>query len=243
MSFFEDFPDPADAEPEPFPAPTPRAPWEQPVYVLPGSVPGDTVLLHTELAAVSIGGVRAYPNGFAFHLRAVLRRDPAVGPWLGDPLRHQHNALRPRDPQSNLRLGMRYADGRQVGNRGGISAPWGRDDDPRVLRLQSDGGHGSGLTWDSRFWTSPLPPDGPVTLYASWLDAGVREVSAELDGTAIRAAGARAVRLWPSDEEPEDPDGWSSLTASVTSPGANTSTARAGTADPEEPADPETPGE
>jgi hypothetical protein len=48
---------------------------------------------------------------------------------------------------------------------------------------------------------------------ASWPEYGVTETRAELDGTAIRAATARAVILWP--EEPEiNPVGraWSSRT-------------------------------
>ncbi|MFJ5612077.1 hypothetical protein ACIQCJ_22135 [Streptomyces sp. NPDC093221] len=213
MSFFQDVPEPPTA---PEPEPRPRPPWERSVYVLPASVPGDVVLLRSDRAAVWIGGLRAYPNGFVFHLRAVLRRTPANGAWLGNPLDGRSNPLRPPEPQSNLRLGLRYADGRRVATQGGMPVPWPGDDDTEAIRLISQGGGGSGLTWEASFWTYPLPPDGPVTVFTSWLDAGVREASVELDGAAIRAAGGRAVRLWPQDEDPEDEDGYSYVTRTLT---------------------------
>jgi len=60
------------------------------------------------------------------------------------------------------------------------------------------------------FWVYPLPPEGPVTLVASWLEHGVTETRAELDGTAIREAAGRAVILWPDEPEPESGGGWRS---------------------------------
>jgi hypothetical protein len=206
MSFFEQFPAPP---PPPEPEAQPRWPWEQPVYALPASVPGDTVLVRGERAAVWIGGIQVYPNGFVFHLRAVLRHTPPMGGPLGDPMSGRHNPLAPAGPDERLRIGLRYADGRRVSARGGLPDPWPDDDDEQAIRLITRGGASSSLTWDTSFWTHPLPPDGPVTVFASWLDAGVREVSVDLDGTAIREAGCRAQRLWPQDEDPEDEGGTS----------------------------------
>ena len=40
-----------------------------------------------------------------------------------------------------------------------------------------------------------MPPEGPVTVVASWLRHGVAETRAELDGAAIREAAERAVIL------------------------------------------------
>lgn len=207
MNFFDSFPPPPS---QPVPAALPRRPaWEQPVYAFPASVPGDVVLLHTERAAVWIGGVRAYPNGFSFQLRAVLRQDPNSGPALGNPFDGHYNALHP-GPHSGLRLGIRYADGRRALTDQGMPDRFPGEDgeDAQSLLLMSQGGGGSGLTWDAGFWTYPLPPNGPVTLLGSWPDAGVGEASVDLDGTAIRAAAGRAVRLWPSDEEPDDEGGF-----------------------------------
>ena len=41
-----------------------------------------------------------------------------------------------------------------------------------------------------------------MTFVASWLEYGVTEARAELDGAAIRAAAVRAVILWPEEPEP-----------------------------------------
>jgi hypothetical protein len=74
---------------------------------------------------------------------------------------------------------------------------------PEDMLLQENGGGGSSLSWDADFWVHPLPPDGPVTLVASWLAHGIAEVRAELDGTAIRQAARQAVILWPDEPEAE----------------------------------------
>ncbi len=76
--------------------------------------------------------------------------------------------------------------------------------------LEQGGGGGSsrGCDWD--FWVHPLPPGGPVTLVASWLDRGIAESRAELDGGTIRAAAGRAVTLWPEEPGFEPGGSWRS---------------------------------
>jgi hypothetical protein len=51
-----------------------------------------------------------------------------------------------------------------------------------------------------------------VTFVVSWLDHGIVEERAELDGAAIRKAAQRAVTLWPEDPEPDTGVSWSSHT-------------------------------
>jgi hypothetical protein len=81
--------------------------------------------------------------------------------------------------------------------------------------LNQQGGGGSAYAWDQNFWIHPLPPDGPVTLVASWLEHGVTEKRADLDGTAIRAAAARAVSLWPDEPETETGETWRATTHTI----------------------------
>ena len=57
---------------------------------------------------------------------------------------------------------------------------------------------------------STLPPDGPLRLVVRCDQLGLAETVTELDGTAIRAAAADVVPLWPwisprSVEQPEPP--------------------------------------
>jgi hypothetical protein len=84
------------------------------------------------------------------------------------------------------------------------------DDDDGRLVLQQGGGGGSSCSQDWDFWVHPLPPDGPVTLVGSWVEHGIAESRAELDGAAIRAAAGRAVTLWPEEPEFEPGGAWRS---------------------------------
>ena len=57
-------------------------------------------------------------------------------------------------------------------------------------------GGGGGKRWDCDYWVWPLPPDGPLTVSCEWLAAGVELSSTEVDGGAIRRAGASSKGLW-----------------------------------------------
>ena len=68
MSFFDSIPQPP---PPPEPVRRARPAWMQPDEVIPGSVPGEVILIRTGQVAVAIGSIRAYPNGFEFTTHAV----------------------------------------------------------------------------------------------------------------------------------------------------------------------------
>jgi hypothetical protein len=180
----------------------------RPEAVIPGSVPGEVVLIRTEQVAVAAGSVRAYPNGFEFTVHVRWRREDETA-WPG----HSDVFERPRrgvgEDGSQLRLGVLYADGRRAATTGGHWRPPDDDDDGRLF-LQQGGGGGSSLGCDWDFWVHPLPPGGPVTLVASWLEHGAAESRAELDGAAIGAAAGRAVTLWPEEPEFEPGGSWRS---------------------------------
>jgi hypothetical protein len=75
MSFFESIPRPPPLEPVRFERPA----WERSDAVIPGSVPGEALLARTDRAAVALGSVRAYPNGFEFTLNVRLRDGDEFG--------------------------------------------------------------------------------------------------------------------------------------------------------------------
>lgn len=203
MDFFDSFPPPP---PPPRPARQRRRSWYQPDHVLPASVPGEALLIRTDDAAVWVGAIRVYPNGFEFALRSVRRELPDGSPRMGRPFPHHHpDPFRAEDRDTGLRLGVEYADGRRAATGDGLPYALARESqDADALRILEHGGSGSDLRWDAQFWVSPLPPDGPVTLVGAWPDAGVGERRAELDGTAIRSAVDRTVVLWPEDEYLDD---------------------------------------
>lgn len=167
------------------------------------------MLIRTEQVAVAVGSVRAYPNGFEFTLHGRLRQEGEARARGGsDPFdRNPHGDGKLRAPEQVLRLGVLYADGRRT-------ATTARQDltDERTggLMLRQEGGGGTNRRWDWDFWVHPLPPEGPVVLVASWLEYGVGETMAELDGTAILEASRRSVILWPDEPEAESSTNWRS---------------------------------
>jgi hypothetical protein len=193
MSFFESIPSPPP--PEPVPSQTPA--WMRPDEVIPGAVPGESLLARTDQAAVALGSVRAYPNGFEFTLHVRTRQVSEFG--IGaDPFERRRRWLGQQD-QDHLRLGILYTDGRRAATTG---RSWPADDaGDEQLILIPDGSSGNDHHWDGDFWVHPLPPDGPVTFVVSWPRYDVAETRVEFDGAAIREAAGRAVSLWP--EEPE----------------------------------------
>jgi hypothetical protein len=163
--------------------------------VIPGSVPADLMLVRTDRAAVAVGSVRAWPNGFQFTVYTRLRTEhEANAPFMMDPFEwHRRSGAAPEDM---LRLGIMYADGRRAATTNG---PCPERPEPSGLMLRLGGGGGSSLSHERDVWAYPLPPDGPVTLVVSWLVYGIAEAWAELDGAAIRQAAQRAITLWPEE--------------------------------------------
>jgi hypothetical protein len=209
MSFFDSIPPPP---PPPEPQRRYRPAWAQPDEVIPASVPGELLLIRTGQVALAIGSVRVYPNGFEFTAHVRVRRADADEPVWHDPFDRHRRGRQP--PGDLLRLGLLYADGRRAATTG----HWwpGEGADPGRLVLQQGGGGGNACRWDGEFWVHPLPPDGPVTFVASWPDYGVAETRAELDGSVIRAAAARAVILWPEEPESEPGGGLAWRTSTIT---------------------------
>lgn len=117
MSFFDSIPQPP---PPPEPLRRPRPAWMQPDEVIPGSVPGELMLIRTGQVAVAIGSIRAYPNGFEFtaHVRMHGKDENEAG-WH-DPF-DRHGRRGRQSPGDVLRLGLLYADGRRGATTGGLT--------------------------------------------------------------------------------------------------------------------------
>ena len=208
MSFFDSIPEPPPPEPERWHRPA----WMRPDTVIPGSVSAEVLVVRTDRVAVAVGSVCAYPNGFEFTVHVRSRRvDQEFGP-SGDPFSWHRQFAGAHTPADVLRLGVLYADGRRTAT---TSSRVHRDDSSDELVLNQEGGGGNERSWDQRFWVHPLPPDGPVTLIASWLEYDVTEARAELDGTVIRAAAGRAISLWPGEPDAESRTSWTSSTISA----------------------------
>ena len=169
---------------------------EPPENELPVSLPQNLLLVRTDDVAVALLGLQVSSTGVAFELNVRVR--PSARAGLG----HRLQELvwdRGRGGAAFL-FGVELADGRR-----GSSVP-GRSSEGVVF--SSRGGSGGDSSIRQRWWLSPLPPDGPLTVVVRCPELGLAETAVELDGTALRRAAEQVVELWPwsrQDLTPPEP--------------------------------------
>lgn len=177
---------------------------QEPENEVPVPVALSPVVVRTDDLAVVLSGFQASTGGFAFTLSVLLRHDPGHrSDVFGQVAGHA-------PPGELLLLGLELADGRRAASAGVAAwAPPAEEEDDDDLLLVNGGGGGGGRRYDQRYWVTPLPSPGPVRFVVRWDARGVPETTAEVDGTAIAAAGATAQELWPWEpavDEPYQPD-------------------------------------
>jgi hypothetical protein len=152
--------------------------------MIPGVVPVALLVARTDTHAVVVDSLLVYPTGFDFDL--TVRRRP------GRPRHHREHAW-----GDELRLEVRFADGRRADNgpghwpRAGDQAP----EPPLLYQSVSgpDGGH---------VWLWGLPPPGPLTFACQWPAEQIPPSRVELDARVVLEAAARATTLWPGQAAP-----------------------------------------
>jgi hypothetical protein len=174
--------------------------WDRPSEAILGApVAIGALLAKTDVVALALTNVQAYPNGFTFALLIAgnpMRLDRARG---GFPPYHPHNRAGPR-------IGLEFADGRRAtaGHPSPglaqirVTAGPAKDNAgiPTVPVLTTHGGGGSQDRFQWQHWCFPLPPAGPIDVYVEWASEGVDECKTTIDGDAIRNAAVRAITLW-----------------------------------------------
>lgn len=180
----------------------PEVPWNWRPSQIPVLVPAPGLIWRNDDTAVVLESIRAYSDMTEFTL-VIMRRaaEPPEGMTNGAqlaasiriPRSHlsMHHAPRSHGvPPDFLRVGVLLADGRRATNL---------DDPPASadLVLVDGGGHGGRNGEEQRLRLWPLPPPGLLELVLEWPAFGMTELHVPLDADTIRAAAARAVRLWP----------------------------------------------
>jgi hypothetical protein len=185
--------------PEPPPEPPRRAQREwfgPPSGTLPGVVPLELVLARSELAAVCVTRISAYPTGFAFELLTVSDADAGedLDPHLMG-IRHHRGRAGGTDTQ--LRLGVQFSNDAKATNVGAAPGFAGRDEKPQAPVLHPQGGGGGPGSWRLGYWVWPLPPAGPLAFVCEWPAASIPLTRHEIDAQFVLDASARAQEIFP----------------------------------------------
>jgi hypothetical protein len=108
--------------------------------------------------------------------------------------------MRSIGPQRLPRAGVRFSDGREGGRRArrGGTAEIAKDEQGAPIEpfIGLHGGGGGSGGWHFGVWVYPLPADGPLEIFIGLPAAGLIETSVKVDGSAVRAAAARARVVW-----------------------------------------------
>jgi hypothetical protein len=195
VSFFEAPP------PPPEPAPHVRTPWDGPPNnVLGIVVPLNILLAQSPTAAVTLGSITAYPDGFEFDY---LIRSTAeeLGQSLAEHLHRRRSGT--GLPDDLFRFGVEFADGTRLTSLGS-RMPWEAGDTSKPAMVPRGGG-GSYERWLGNWWVTPLPSTGLLAFVCEWPAAGISLTRVEIDSDPIREAATRATTLWDGESSTGSP--------------------------------------
>ncbi|MQY07122.1 hypothetical protein [Actinomadura macrotermitis] len=179
-------------------------PWVGPGEdVLGVTVPIGRILARTGNVVIALPHATVYPTGVLFDVRLAARRE-GLGDDAWDDLEttffgHDMPRRRRGLPDTLCRYGVRLSDGAKATTVDSDPSDEGEPSGP-VLTEHGGGGCGGGgrtLEGSNAYWLWPLPPEGPLQFVVEWPAAGIEETSLELDATALVAAAADVVPLWP----------------------------------------------
>ncbi|MCY0938974.1 hypothetical protein [Streptomyces sp. H34-S4] len=156
-----------------------------------GHVAGPVVIGRSSGVVVLARQVLAYPAGLEIDVEAHARGAstspggpaPDSDGFTGRPLPH---------------FGLRLADGRDVAQDDETGLRDGSGPVMAVTGYQgASGGPDGGEDVRLTLWIRPLPEPGPLTVWCSWPEHGLRDAALLLDGASVRAAARLARPLWP----------------------------------------------
>ncbi len=103
-----------------------------------------------------------------------------------------------RASEGGIRIGVLFSNGQRsaVGGAGAAGVATDEQGVPTEPIITAGGGGGSGGNFRWEHWIFPLPPPGPLAVFAEWPDAGIDEASVVISGEMVRDAAQRSVVLW-----------------------------------------------
>jgi hypothetical protein len=163
------------------------------------AVPLSLVVGRSARAAVALRSATAYTTGAILDFYAVVRGMTSRNMTM---LFHNQHLAEPEVTNEFLRLGIEVADGERVSNLGNPRMhSWKPGVTPEGPILLSQGGSSGGsgpgrVTFDQAYWLWPLPPPGPLRVFAEWPAFEIELSSVDLDAGALLEAAKRSRRLW-----------------------------------------------
>ena len=195
MSDFFTPPPPRSRRPE---RPLLEPPWcGPPAGTLPGVLPLELALAHTQKAVIFITHLEAYATGFEFDVHAATGSEDA-GFGLEIFGRHWPALGQRRDelPPELLRIGVEFPDGGKATNieeshfHHGPGAP-----DAPVMSAR--GGSGGSHRWHQAYWIWPLPQPGELQFVCEWPALDIPLTRVPLDAQLLLDAAQRARVIFP----------------------------------------------
>jgi hypothetical protein len=188
---------------------------------VPAVVPVSRLFGRTEDAALVLDELRAHPNGFEIVAVGATNPRLVAGVSYGRSYGTSSTVLRtrlaekpnaaaagssppatpfPGDPRAARRLpprvGVRFSDGTSAGDRSAPSLSTDEAGMPTEPLLHPLGWGGGLSRWRFAFWVHPLPPPGPLEVFAEWRHVGLTESKIIVNGDEVREAASRALVLW-----------------------------------------------
>jgi hypothetical protein len=165
------------------------------------TIPLDRVIARSEIGAVAVSHAVVYSTGVSFDFVARAR---GLSQSKANRLMHEQHMFEEEDlPDSLLRIGFEFADGRRASNLG-----WRAhrrlmtlDTEPEepVLMPHAGGGGNSGggdVSLRPGYWLWPLPPSGPLRISCEWPVVRIPLTTIEVDGGALAEAAAKRIDLF-----------------------------------------------
>jgi len=165
---------------------------------VPATIAWNTVLADTDDVVLFAPRLRVYRSSFHVIIAGRLRPTASAAAkerFAKAEVRGRSWDLTTADLARGLRLGVQFGDGRRtVLNR----HPFIHHGPLESAPLMSNGrGTSDDGAFDWEINVAAIPQTGSVEFYYQWLDLGIAESMAEIDGDALRAAAGRSVELWP----------------------------------------------
>jgi hypothetical protein len=167
-----------------------------------GIVPIEAVLGRSDIAAVVIRGVVAYPDRFDFTLLSWVRR--LVGGrerrgrrgWRSPLMHHMHLEPGEEIPGEFLRFGIVFPDGAVVTNLDKPAWELSPDATEPLHGLDSHSASGSEREFHQEYSAWPIPEGGSLGFVVEWPAYGIRVTRYDVDAGWIREAAGRAYPVW-----------------------------------------------